>query len=57
MHQCLHILKEADPRPRLTEEILTGEEAGEEGLVCGGRIQVSWRFFETDRPGEIRGGE
>ena len=40
MHQCLRILKEADPRPRLTEEILTGEEAGEEGLVCGGRIQV-----------------
>ena len=32
MHQCLRILKEADPRPRLTEEILTGEEAGEEGL-------------------------
>ena len=40
IHQCLGLLKEEHPKGRLTKENMTGEEAEEEGLVCGGTIQV-----------------
>lgn len=40
MHQCLGMLKEKAPAGRVIEENMTGEEAGEEGLVCGGTIRV-----------------
>lgn len=38
--QCLHMLKEEAPKSRLIFEDMTGDEAEEEGLVCGGTIQV-----------------
>ena len=40
IHQCLGLLKEEHPKGRLIKENMTGEEAEEEGLVCGGTIQV-----------------
>lgn len=39
-HQCLHMLKEEKPQSRLVLEDMSGQEAEEEGLVCGGRIRV-----------------
>lgn len=39
-HQCLHMLREEKPQSRLVYEDMTGKEAEEEGLVCGGTIQV-----------------
>lgn len=39
-HHCLHMLKEDAPGGRLVYEDMTGKEAEEEGLVCGGTIQV-----------------
>lgn len=39
-HQCIHMLKEDSPKSRLVYEDMTGREAEEEGLVCGGTIQV-----------------
>ena len=43
-HQCLRLLHESAPQCRLIREDMTGNEAEEEGLVCGGTIQV---FIET----------
>lgn len=40
IHKCLRLLKEENPEGCLEEENMTGEEAEEEGLVCGGMIQV-----------------
>ena len=42
LHQCLRLLREntsAFPN-RVIQEKMTAQEAGEEGLVCGGTIQV-----------------
>ena len=39
-NQCLHMLKEENPQSRLVLEDMSGQEAEEEGLVCGGRIRV-----------------
>ena len=39
-HHCLHMLKEEKPKGCLVYEDMTGKEAEEEGLVCGGTIQV-----------------
>ena len=39
-HHCLHMLKEENPKGCLVYEDMTGTEAEEEGLVCGGTIQV-----------------
>lgn len=39
-NQCLHMLKEEKPQSRLVIEDMSGQEAEEEGLVCGGRIRV-----------------
>ena len=39
-NQCLHMLKEEKPQSRLVLEDMSGQEAEEEGLVCGGRIRV-----------------
>lgn len=39
-HHCLHMLKEENPKGCLVYEDMTGKEAEEEGLVCGGTIQV-----------------
>ena len=43
-HQCLRLLHESIPQCRLIREDMTGNEAEEEGLVCGGTIRV---FIET----------
>lgn len=39
-HRCLHMLKQDNPESCLVYEDMTGNEAEEEGLVCGGNIQV-----------------
>ena len=39
-NQCLHMLKEENPKSRIMLEDMSGQEAEEEGLVCGGRIRV-----------------
>lgn len=44
MHRCLGLLREGTLRNQIVREKMTGEEAGEEGLVCGGTIQV---YLET----------
>lgn len=38
--KCLHMLRTDDPHSRLEKADLTGNQAEEEGLVCGGHIQV-----------------
>lgn len=38
--RCLHMLKNGETEGRLVCEDMTGTEAEEEGLVCGGTIQV-----------------
>lgn len=38
--RCLHMLKNGETEGCLVYEDMTGKEAEEEGLVCGGTIQV-----------------
>lgn len=45
LHQCLKLLREENPRGRLVMENMTGREAEDEGLVCGGTIQVYLEVF------------
>lgn len=42
IHQCLSLLREDTSafQSRVVQENMTAQEAGEEGLVCGGAIQV-----------------
>ena len=47
IHQCLSLLREDTSafQSRVVQENMTAQEAGEEGLVCGGAIQVYLEVF------------